>query len=200
MGLLRRRREPRAQPALPLRAVAVRDGNGPWRIRRKLGTCPLPDDPLDGGENGGGVGVRGGGEEYGGYTTFRLDDRATAGAGPLYGEGQPTAWSTYVATDDAEDGVPLCACGFPLKSGVILFGFAYWREIRREEAAKRAMEQATAGTGVQVSQTADNRLRMEIPSDISFDINSAAIKPNMRSVLDLLHVNARTSFAVGNIS
>lgn len=24
--------------------------------------------------------------------------------------------------DDAEDGVPLCGCGFPLKSGVILFG------------------------------------------------------------------------------
>jgi predicted enzyme related to lactoylglutathione lyase len=43
------------------------------------------------------------GEEYGGYTTFRLDDRATAGAGPLFGEGQPTAWSTYVATDDADE-------------------------------------------------------------------------------------------------
>ncbi|GAA3347544.1 VOC family protein [Amorphoplanes nipponensis] len=43
------------------------------------------------------------GEEYGGYTTFRLDGRATAGAGPLYGEGQPTAWSTYVATDDADE-------------------------------------------------------------------------------------------------
>lgn len=43
------------------------------------------------------------GEEYGGYTTFRLDGRATAGAGPLYGEGQPTAWSTYVATDVADE-------------------------------------------------------------------------------------------------
>ena len=43
------------------------------------------------------------GEEYGGYTTFRLDGRAAAGAGPLYGEGQPTAWSTYVATDDADE-------------------------------------------------------------------------------------------------
>ena len=31
-----------------------------------------------------------------------------------------------------------------ITSGVILFGFAYWREIRREEAAKRATEQATA--------------------------------------------------------
>lgn len=42
------------------------------------------------------------GEEYGGYTTFRIDGRATAGAGPLFGEGQPTAWSTYIATDDAD--------------------------------------------------------------------------------------------------
>ncbi len=31
-----------------------------------------------------------------------------------------------------------------ITSGVILFGFAYWREIRREEAAKRLAEQATA--------------------------------------------------------
>ncbi|MEV4703557.1 VOC family protein [Actinoplanes sp. NPDC049316] len=43
------------------------------------------------------------GEEYGGYTTFRRNGRAAAGAGPLYGEGQPTAWSTYIATDDADE-------------------------------------------------------------------------------------------------
>jgi predicted enzyme related to lactoylglutathione lyase len=42
------------------------------------------------------------GEEYGGYTTFRLDGRAAAGAGPLYGEGQQTAWSTYISTDDTD--------------------------------------------------------------------------------------------------
>lgn len=42
------------------------------------------------------------GEEYGGYTTFLLNGRPVAGAGPLYGEGQPTAWSTYIATDDAD--------------------------------------------------------------------------------------------------
>jgi predicted enzyme related to lactoylglutathione lyase len=38
------------------------------------------------------------------YTTFLLNGRPVAGAGPLYGPGQPTAWSTYIATDDA-DGV-----------------------------------------------------------------------------------------------
>ncbi|WP_305787762.1 VOC family protein [Symbioplanes lichenis] len=42
------------------------------------------------------------GEEYGHYTTYRLDGRAAAGAGPLAGIGQPTAWSTYISTDDAD--------------------------------------------------------------------------------------------------
>src|ERR1700753_3163325 len=42
------------------------------------------------------------GEEYGGYTIFALVRRPVAGAGPLFGEGQPTAWSTYIATNDAD--------------------------------------------------------------------------------------------------
>lgn len=55
---------------------------------------------------------------------------------------------------------------------------------RRMEAQKQQMEQATAGTGVQVSQTADNRLKLDIPSDISFDTNRADIKSNFRPILD----------------
>ncbi|WP_433299858.1 VOC family protein [Actinoplanes sp. CA-030573] len=39
----------------------------------------------------------------GSYTTFLLNGRPVAGAGPLYDEGQPTAWSTYIATADADD-------------------------------------------------------------------------------------------------
>lgn len=54
----------------------------------------------------------------------------------------------------------------------------------RMENQKRAMEQATAGTGVQVSQTADNRLKLDIPSDISFSIGKSDIAPNFRPVLD----------------
>ena len=49
---------------------------------------------------------------------------------------------------------------------------------------KAAMEQATAGTGVAVTQTADNQLKLNIPSDISFDTNRADIKANMRPILD----------------
>lgn len=55
---------------------------------------------------------------------------------------------------------------------------------KRMEQQKRTMEQATQGTGVQVSQTADNRLKLDIPSDISFDTNRADIKPNFRPILD----------------
>ena len=49
---------------------------------------------------------------------------------------------------------------------------------------KAAMEQATAGTGVAVTQTADNQLKLNIPSDISFDTGQYAIKPNLRPILD----------------
>jgi len=52
------------------------------------------------------------------------------------------------------------------------------------ENQKRTMEQATQGTGVQVSQTADNRLKLDIPSDISFDTGRADIQPNFRPILD----------------
>ncbi len=52
------------------------------------------------------------------------------------------------------------------------------------ENQRRAMEQATAGTGVEVSQTADNQLKLGIPSDISFDTNKANIKPDFRPILD----------------
>lgn len=54
----------------------------------------------------------------------------------------------------------------------------------RMERQKQAMQQATQGTGVQVSQTADNQLKLDIPSDISFDLNRADIKPNFEPVLD----------------
>jgi uncharacterized protein len=41
--------------------------------------------------------------EAGGYTNFLLDGRAVAGVGPIMGEGQPPAWTTYVATDNVDE-------------------------------------------------------------------------------------------------
>lgn len=71
---------------------------------------------------------------------------------------------------------------------------------KKMQAQKREMEAATAGTGVAVTQTADNRLKLDIPSDISFDIGRADINPNFRAVLDSfaasLVSNATTSITI----
>lgn len=55
---------------------------------------------------------------------------------------------------------------------------------KRMEDRRVAMEQATRGTNVEVSRTADNQLKLNIPNDISFDTGSYAIKPQLRTVLD----------------
>jgi outer membrane protein OmpA-like peptidoglycan-associated protein len=55
---------------------------------------------------------------------------------------------------------------------------------KRMEDRRVAMEQATRGTNVEVTRTADNQLRINVPNDISFDTNSYAIKPQLRGVLD----------------
>ena len=55
---------------------------------------------------------------------------------------------------------------------------------KRMEDKRAAMEQATAGTGIDVSRTNDNQLKVNVPSDFSFDVGRAAIKPPMRPVLD----------------
>ena len=52
------------------------------------------------------------------------------------------------------------------------------------EEQKAAMEKATQGTGVNVSQTADNQLKLDIPSDVSFDTGRYDIKPDLRPILD----------------
>jgi outer membrane protein OmpA-like peptidoglycan-associated protein len=55
---------------------------------------------------------------------------------------------------------------------------------KRMEEQKKKMEQATAGTGVAVTQTPDNQLKLNIPSDISFDTGKSDIKGNFAPVLD----------------
>ena len=55
---------------------------------------------------------------------------------------------------------------------------------KQMEDQKRAMEQATQGTGVAVTQTADNQLKLEVPSDVSFRVGRSDIESNFRPVLD----------------
>jgi len=52
------------------------------------------------------------------------------------------------------------------------------------EDKKAAMEQATRGTGIDVARTANNELKVNVPSDFSFDVGRSAVKPQMQPVLD----------------
>lgn len=74
------------------------------------------------------------------------------------------------------------AIGAAVGAGVGALAGNVWS--KKMQAQKEQMEQATAGTGVEVTKTEDNRLKLEIPSDISFDTNRADIKPNFRPILD----------------
>ncbi len=72
--------------------------------------------------------------------------------------------------------------GAAIGAGVGALGGYIWSQNMQQK--KVEMEKATAGTGVQVSQTADNQLKLSIPSDISFDTGSAVIKPSLQPVLN----------------
>lgn len=60
-------------------------------------------------------------------------------------------------------------------------GYLWSRHMQEQKAA---MEQATQGTGIGVTQTADNQLKLDIPSDLSFDSGRYDIKPALHAVLD----------------
>lgn len=74
------------------------------------------------------------------------------------------------------------AIGAAVGAGVGAVAGNVWT--KRQEEQKRQMEEATAGTGVAVTQTADNRLKLDIPSDISFAVGRADIQSNFRTILD----------------
>jgi outer membrane protein OmpA-like peptidoglycan-associated protein len=67
---------------------------------------------------------------------------------------------------------------------------------KRMEDKREAMAAATQGTAIAVDRTADNQLKVNVPSDISFDTGRSDIKPEMRSVLDALSRNVDASTLV----
>ena len=83
------------------------------------------------------------------------------------------------------------AIGAAVGAGVGAVAGNVWT--KRQEEQKRKMEEATAGTGVAVSQTADNRLKLDIPSDISFAVNRADIQSNFRPILDTFATSLSTT-------
>ena len=72
--------------------------------------------------------------------------------------------------------------GAVLGAGVGALGTYIWSQ--NMEKQKREMEQATQGTGIGVVQTQDNQLRLDIPSDISFDTGRSDISRSFAPVLD----------------
>ena len=72
--------------------------------------------------------------------------------------------------------------GAVVGAGVGALGTYIWSQ--NMERQKREMEHATQGTGVAVTQTADNQLMLNIPSDISFAVGRSDIQSNFAPVLD----------------
>jgi len=94
----------------------------------------------------------------------------------------PTAGAAVGAIIGAIVGDPGLGAG--IGAGVGAVGGYVWSS--QMEKQKRQMEQATAGTDIEVTQTENNQLKMNIPSDISFDSGRAEIKQNMYPVLNSL--------------
>ena len=72
--------------------------------------------------------------------------------------------------------------GALIGAGVGAAGGYIWSKHMQEK--KAAMERATVGSGVAVTQTQDNQLKLNVPGDFSFDTGRADIKPSMRPILD----------------
>ena len=74
--------------------------------------------------------------------------------------------------------------GAAIGAGVGAIGGYVWSS--HMEKQRQQMEQVTTGTGIEVTQTPGNELKMNVPGDFSFDTGRADIKPEMRPVLNSL--------------
>lgn len=106
------------------------------------------------------------------------ETQKTTGTGAAIG----AAAGAIIGGVTAGGGGKRAATGAAIGAAVGAGGGYMWSKHMEEQ--KAAMEQATQGTGVSVSQTADNQLKLDIPSDVSFDTGRYDIKPNLRPVLD----------------
>jgi outer membrane protein OmpA-like peptidoglycan-associated protein len=55
---------------------------------------------------------------------------------------------------------------------------------KKMEEKKRALEQQTQGTGIDVAQTPNNELKVNVPADSGFATGRSDVRPQLRSVLD----------------
>ncbi|MBX3610832.1 MAG: OmpA family protein [Hydrogenophaga sp.] len=73
------------------------------------------------------------------------------------------------------------AQGAVIGAGAGALGGYIWSTRMQEQ--KKQMEAATVGTGIGVSQTADNRLKLEIPADAGFASGRSSLSPTLVNVL-----------------
>ena len=73
------------------------------------------------------------------------------------------------------------ATGAAIGTAVGAFGGYMWS--KHMEESKQKMEEASKGTGIDVSRTADNRLKLNVPADAGFDTNRSNVKPALATVL-----------------
>ena len=92
---------------------------------------------------------------------------AGAAAGAIIGS---TTGSDHVGRD-AAIGAAVGAVG----------GYVWNNQMEKQRVA---MEQATAGTGIDVERTPDNQLKLDIPTDAGFAVNQATIQPRLQTVLN----------------
>ncbi|MGN1056067.1 MAG: OmpA family protein, partial [Comamonas sp.] len=83
--------------------------------------------------------------------------------------------------------------GVGAAAGAAIGGLGTYIWSQNQEKRKAEMEAATQGTGVNVVQTQDNQLKLEIPSDISFDTGRYDIKGNFAPILDRFAEGLRSS-------
>ncbi|MFJ2988087.1 OmpA family protein [Collimonas sp. NPDC087041] len=81
-------------------------------------------------------------------------------------------------------GAKRTAIGAGIGAAIGAVGGNIWGQ--RQQEQKMAMERATAGTNVQVTQTADNRLKVNVPADTGFATGRADLNPALRPILDQL--------------
>ena len=99
--------------------------------------------------------------------------------GTVVGAGVGAAIGSVIGAIAGDPGL-----GASIGAGVGAMGGFAWSN--NMEHQKKQMEQATAGTDIEVTQTENNQLKMNIPGDFSFDSGRAEIKPNMFPVLNSL--------------
>ena len=76
------------------------------------------------------------------------------------------------------------AIGAAAGAGAGALGGYLWND--HLEKQKQQMQKATEGTGVKVTQTPDNRLKINVPSDAGFASDSAQLNPKLHAPLNEL--------------